>query len=125
MFNMGMTEMLIIGAIALVVIGPKKLPDLARALGRGMTEFRKATNEFKTTIKDELDDSGATDVGELKEMAHNLKNLNRPKNIEDYLETAATVLEGADDEDDDKKSKSKETKTDNDDSDDDTQPKMV
>ena len=125
MFNMGMTEMLIIGAIALVVIGPKKLPDLARALGRGMTEFRKATNEFKTTIKDELDDSGATDVGERKEMADNLKNLNRPKNIEDYLETAATVLEGADDEDDDKKSKSKETKTDNDDSDDDTQPKMV
>ena len=44
MFNMGMTEMLIIGAIALIVVGPKKLPDLARAIGRGISEFRKATS---------------------------------------------------------------------------------
>ena len=56
MFGIGMPEMLLIIAIALVVIGPKKLPDLAKSLGRAMREFKKATNEFKETIQidDEL-----------------------------------------------------------------------
>jgi len=50
MFGIGMPEMLLILAIALIVIGPKKLPDLARSLGRAMREFKKATNEFKETM---------------------------------------------------------------------------
>jgi Tat protein translocase TatB subunit len=56
MFGIGMPEMLLIIAIALVVIGPKKLPDLAKTLGRAMREFKKATSEFKETmqIDDEL-----------------------------------------------------------------------
>lgn len=54
MFGIGMPEMLLILAIALIVIGPKKLPDLARSLGRAMREFKRATNEFKETIQ--LDD---------------------------------------------------------------------
>ena len=45
MFGIGLPELLVIMAIALIVIGPKKLPDLARALGKGMAEFRKATQE--------------------------------------------------------------------------------
>jgi len=50
MFGIGMPEMLLILAIALIVIGPKKLPDLAKSLGRAMREFKKATNEFKETL---------------------------------------------------------------------------
>ena len=50
MFGIGMPEMLLILAIALIVIGPKKLPDLAKQLGRAMREFKKATNEFKETM---------------------------------------------------------------------------
>jgi TatA/E family protein of Tat protein translocase len=50
MFGIGVPEMLLILAIALIVIGPKKLPDLAKSLGRAMREFKKATNEFKETI---------------------------------------------------------------------------
>jgi TatA/E family protein of Tat protein translocase len=50
MFGIGMPEMLLILAIALIVIGPKKLPDLAKSLGRAMREFKKATNEFKETM---------------------------------------------------------------------------
>ena len=51
MFGIGMPEMLVILALALIVIGPKKLPDLAKSLGRTMREFKKATSEFKETIE--------------------------------------------------------------------------
>ncbi|WP_305045199.1 twin-arginine translocase TatA/TatE family subunit [Geoalkalibacter sp.] len=50
MFGIGMPELLLILAVALIVIGPKKLPDIARALGRGLAEFRRATDDLKHSI---------------------------------------------------------------------------
>ena len=50
MFGMGMPEILLILAIALIVIGPKKLPDLAKGLGRALGEFKRATNELKSSM---------------------------------------------------------------------------
>lgn len=53
MFGIGMPELLLILALALIVIGPKKLPDIARALGKGLAEFRRATDELKSSIRQE------------------------------------------------------------------------
>ncbi|MCG6893032.1 MAG: twin-arginine translocase TatA/TatE family subunit [Desulfobacteraceae bacterium] len=50
MFGMSMPEILLILAVALIVIGPKKLPDLAKSLGRGFREFKSATRELKESI---------------------------------------------------------------------------
>lgn len=46
MFGIGSTELIVILVIALLVLGPKRLPELARSLGRGLAEFRKATSEL-------------------------------------------------------------------------------
>ena len=72
MFGIGMPEMLVILALALIVIGPKKLPDLAKSLGRAMREFKKATNEFKETIQLE---SELSDVKEtFNDFSHEVKD---------------------------------------------------
>jgi Tat protein translocase TatB subunit len=57
MFGIGMQELIIIAIIALLVVGPKKLPDVAKTLGRGFSEFKKAvdgvTDDFKETLKED------------------------------------------------------------------------
>jgi sec-independent protein translocase protein TatB len=53
MFGIGMPEMLVILAVALIVIGPKKLPDLAKSLGRALGEFKRATSDLKESIQSE------------------------------------------------------------------------
>ena len=55
MFGIGMPEMLLILAVALIVIGPKKLPDLARSLGRTFGEFKRATNDLKESLEIDTD----------------------------------------------------------------------
>ena len=52
MFGIGMPELLVIAVVALLVVGPKKLPDIAKALGKGLFEFRKATDSATETIKE-------------------------------------------------------------------------
>ena len=54
MFDIGLQEMLLIGVIALLVFGPSKLPELGRMLGRAMREFRRASDEFRSTVETNL-----------------------------------------------------------------------
>jgi len=56
MFNIGMPELLMILAIALIVLGPSKLPELARGLGKGMAEFKRATRELQEPLACSLKD---------------------------------------------------------------------
>jgi sec-independent protein translocase protein TatA len=52
MFGIGMTELLVIFVIALIVLGPKRLPDLARSLGKGLHEFRRASGDLRREFLD-------------------------------------------------------------------------
>ena len=54
MLGIGMQEILIILVVALIVIGPKRLPDLARTLGKGFAEFRKAADDLQETVRMDL-----------------------------------------------------------------------
>ena len=57
MFGLGLTEIIIILVVALLVVGPKKLPELAKTLGRSMGEFRRTADDFKESIYRDEDSS--------------------------------------------------------------------
>jgi Tat protein translocase TatB subunit len=57
MFGIGMTELMVIFVIGLVVLGPKRLPELARTLGKSMAEFRRASNEMRREFMSVAEDA--------------------------------------------------------------------
>jgi len=54
MWNIGFPELVVIFIIALLVFGPRKLPELGKTLGKGLAEFKKASNDLKRTWEDEV-----------------------------------------------------------------------
>ena len=52
--SIGMPELIIIFVIALIIFGPRKLPELGRSLGKSLAEFKKASNELKNTLEEEI-----------------------------------------------------------------------
>jgi len=86
MFGIGMTEMLLIAGLALIVLGPKKLPDLAKSLGKGFAEFKRATNELKNTIEVE---TRAEEVRHTKEKLEREGKLTPPGTPDPVVEPVA------------------------------------
>jgi sec-independent protein translocase protein TatA len=54
MGNIGMPELIVIFILALIVFGPRKLPEIGKTIGKGLAEFKKASNELKQTWEDEV-----------------------------------------------------------------------
>jgi sec-independent protein translocase protein TatA len=61
--SIGMPELIIILVIALIIFGPRKLPELGKSLGRSLSEFKRASNELRSTLEEEIriEDQKATD----------------------------------------------------------------
>jgi len=56
-FGIGMTELMVILVVGLLVLGPKRLPELARSLGRGLAEFRRASNDMRREFMEVADET--------------------------------------------------------------------
>jgi TatA/E family protein of Tat protein translocase len=52
--TIGMPELVVIFVIALIIFGPRRLPELGRALGRSIAEFKRASNELRNTVEEEI-----------------------------------------------------------------------
>jgi len=88
MFDIGFLELLIVGIVALIVVGPKDLPGMFRTLGRFTAKARGMAREFTRAMNDAADDSG------VKETAKGLKTLTSKKNLGlDALDKAADKFE--------------------------------
>ena len=118
MFGIGLPEMIVIAIVALVFIGPKNLPGVLRSVGRGLVQLKRATNEVRTTVQDEMDQiEREIDLKDVREAATDLKkdfdgvksgldplSMNRISSGE-QLEAVADVM----DEQEKKKSESEKT----------------
>jgi Tat protein translocase TatB subunit len=88
MGNLGMQEILLILVIALLIIGPQKLPDLAKALGRAFAEFKRATED----LKKDLNVESMLKVDEIKRAAEDFK---KDLDVENLLKVEATKIKSA------------------------------
>jgi TatA/E family protein of Tat protein translocase len=86
----GMPELVLIFAVALLLFGPRKMPQIGKSIGRALGEFRRASNEFKRTIEDEV----AAD--EIKEVERDLKDIkNAGRGIMDGIDPGPIMPEAA------------------------------
>ena len=97
MGQLGFSEMLVIFIVALLVFGPKKLPELGKSLGKGIREFKKATEELKSSWEDQVKDI-TTPLNEVKSDIHNIGQDMKSdfyKHLEASTETHETAASAA------------------------------
>lgn len=98
MGQLGFPELIVIFIIALLVFGPKKLPELGKSLGKGLREFKRATEDLKQSWDEQLRDAEhiSNDVKDtFNETANDLKDTERDVNAETHDEESSKPAEPA------------------------------
>jgi len=87
----GMPEMIVIAVIALIIFGPRKLPELGKSLGKSLAEFKRASNDLKNTLEEEIR------VEEQRERVETAKAQAAPSNTvaREATEDAPEAVKGA------------------------------
>jgi TatA/E family protein of Tat protein translocase len=80
-----MPEIIMIFIVGLLLFGPRKMPQLGRSIGRALGEFRRASNEFKRTVEDEV---AAEEIREVEKDLHEIKNVGNDV-VKKTIESAA------------------------------------
>ncbi len=81
MFDLGWQELVVIFAVALIVFGPEKLPELARAMGKGMAELRRSLQGVKDQIDEEMEDIKEPLKEEIDEITRDLPRVDDIKKV--------------------------------------------
>ena len=75
MFGIGLPELIIIGVVALIFIGPDKLPGVLRSIGKGLVELKRATSDVRSTVQEEMQKiEDEIELKEVRESAQDFKN---------------------------------------------------
>jgi TatA/E family protein of Tat protein translocase len=91
-----MQELILIGSIALIVFGPRKLPGMAKTVGKAMNEFRKATNEFKETWEKEAGIDTEIPKAPINQILENPVAMEETYNRENSITPEVKQISGAD-----------------------------
>ena len=88
--TLGMPELILIFVVALLLFGPRKMPQIGRSIGRAMGEFRRASNEFKRTIEDEV---AADEIRDVEKDLQGLREVG--KELRDLKQTVEKPIESS------------------------------
>jgi sec-independent protein translocase protein TatA len=93
--SIGMPELIIIFVIALIIFGPRKLPELGRSLGKSLAEFKKASNELRNTLEEEIRIEEQKDAAKEKETAKTAEpaTVNAAPTTVPHVEDAPRVID--------------------------------
>lgn len=92
MFGLSFWEIAIILGIALIVLGPKKLPEIARSLGKGIREFRRATDDFKSSVESGMAEDDDARPNKQLEAPAQVEPMEAKKDEEKAAEAEAAVV---------------------------------
>ena len=93
--NIGLPEMILIMTVALIVFGPKKLPEIGRTIGKAIREFKKSTEDIKNRFEEQIKMDELKDIrNDLKDIKSNLSDVSPLKGFQDGLKDIQKDLNG-------------------------------